>query len=115
MPVKRPVRPTTKSDPQAMNSSWPKSSPTRYGGRNAAITEAPLKVESSPSTSSGLRNGFAQSRDLGGAIADCSAIFHDFYRESAAVARFLAVLCAGASLVRGGVPDRLAAALGRGD
>src|SRR5947208_272159 len=37
MPVKSPVRPTTKSEPQAMNSSWAKSRPMRKGGRKMQL------------------------------------------------------------------------------
>src|SRR2546430_1766640 len=71
MPVKSPVSPTTKSEPQAMNSSWVKSRPTRYGRRKAERMAVPLKVESSPSTSNGLASGLSHSGGLRGATAVC--------------------------------------------
>ena len=67
-------RPTTKSDPQAMNSSWPKSRPTRYGRRKMARVEAPVNIESSPRISKGRPSGLS-ALTLGlGSTAVCSAI-----------------------------------------
>src|SRR5450432_701903 len=71
-----------------MNSSWPKSSPNRYGLVKMAAVEEPVNIDSSPSSSTGRVKVLSHAGGFFGPSATCcSAIGSCFYPESAPPAR----------------------------